>query len=181
MKLALIPPFAYAAQMLRTDYQLVLPECFRNEHYTRVVYNMRMNDPKVYNAFEQFIILDNGAAEGNAWHPQALMAIGREFRVSEIVIPDELGDLEITLDMLEFFEDNTSEEDRSQFGFMGVVQGGNIAQIGRCAEAFADKDYVTTVGIPRHLLDTLGDKHARIQIYAALHGRFGNRFQFHFL
>jgi hypothetical protein len=165
MRLALIPPFCMAGYMTQTDYQLVLPECFRDEGYTRTVYSLDRKEAC-------WITLDNGAAEGKAWHPQALMAIGREFKVSEVVIPDELGDMEITLDMLEWFEDETTLEDRQEFDYMGVLQGANMSQLMQCAEVFLEKPYVTCLGIPRHLLDTLGDKHARIVVATELHNRF---------
>jgi hypothetical protein len=175
MRLATIPPFCLNKYMLLSDYQLVLPECFRNEPYTETVYQMRKPGRS------DFIILDNGAAEGNAWHPQALLAVGREFQVNEIVIPDMLGEKDATLDMLEAFIGDTTEEERQAFKWMGVPQGATFNDFVECVEAFASLPFVSTVGVPRHMLQTLGDNMARVTFAKWIDKEFTGRFDIHFL
>jgi len=177
MKLAVIPPYCFSTMMCLQDYQLLLPQCFHSEEYTRVAYAFS-RDPK-FN--DTYVMLDNGAAEGEAWHPQALIVIGREFEVDEIVVPDILADYHGTLDMLEWFQNETSETDRRGFGWMGVLQGTNMSQLLSCAEAYAETDFISSFGIPRHLLETVGDKHIRLFLANELFKRYGDDYDMHFL
>lgn len=161
--------------MLLSDYQLVLPECFRNEDYTNTVYAMR--DPK---RTQQYIILDNGAAEGEAWHPVALWHVAKEFKCDEIVIPDMLGEKNGTLDLLEDFVAQMTMEQIHAFNWMGVIQGQTWEEFLDCAEAFAEMDFVTTIGIPRHAVQTIGHSNARINLAHHIHYRWP-KLQIHFL
>jgi len=175
VKLALIPPFAFAGDMLLSNYQLVLPECFRSDVYTAKVYAMRAQGRS------DFIMLDNGAAEGNAWHPQALQAIAREFKVDEIVVPDMLGEKDGTLDLLEQYEKELTPDELREFRHMGVPQGQTEIEFMACIDAFAEKMWIDTIGVPRHMLQTLGNKFARVRLANWIIQRHPGRFKVHYL
>jgi hypothetical protein len=86
---------------MRTEYQLMLPQLLWDERYT-AQYAAHCVDPN------QYVILDNGAAEGEDWDFDKLLVVADAMRVDELVIPDVLGNAEQTrtlaMECLEYFE-----------------------------------------------------------------------------
>jgi hypothetical protein len=89
VKLALIPPYKYLKWTNTTDYQLMLPQLLWSERYASR-YRAHCDDP------EQYVILDNGAAEGEEWSFEQLHIIAEEWGIDEVVLPDVMGDAEAT-------------------------------------------------------------------------------------
>lgn len=158
MKLALIPPFCRLHDTARTDYQLMLPHLISNVSYADTYGRLcRTNG--------QYVILDNGAAEGEAPSWNHLVGIAQEFGVDEFVVPDILGNQVQTQESaLEF---------RKEFPFftndkkmMYVVQGKTYEEFLASAQWVLepDQEWIDVIGIPRHMISTVGDPLARIRL-----------------
>jgi hypothetical protein len=177
VKIALIPPISLLDNIFRTDYQLLLP------HLT--------NDMTYYDAYREarkrgdFLILDNGAAEGHKADNEELLATAEDIMVQEVVMPDVLGDLEGTkqevLDFNEHLYRPTNIAELHDFRYMGVIQGQTWNDVITCIDFYNSFDHVTTLGIPRILLDTLGDPEARLSVCRNITERYGSRFALHLL
>jgi hypothetical protein len=154
MKLALIPPYSQMNSVFRTNYQLVLPEHLSNKHYQESYMMARRNG--------DYLIMDNGAAEGNLLSPGELRSMSLGLMVNEIVVPDVLGDMYATLTMAkQFFQFGVD----SRFKYMGVVQGQSFDECCACVEAFhADQGNITVLGIPRHLIMTCHRQNIRSEL-----------------
>lgn len=160
MKIAFIPPYSLLEWTEQTHYQLCLPHLFSNNSYhTR--YARYCKDPN------QFVIMDNGAAENKLATVQVLMALATKLKPNEVVIPDAMGDYRETIRLAQIFYDECIpplEFPRPPFSFMFVVQGQNQNEVLESAEWAASKSWIHTLGIPRHLITTLKDQLARVHI-----------------
>lgn len=168
IKLALIPPIEHVNSIRNTDYQLLLPQLFTEPKYTRAYLRARRDG--------DFMILDNGIAEGIETNQVELHTRARQLMVNEIVVPDTLGDLAATVQQAKQFEPCA----RAEFRYMGVVQGQSLNECYTCIRAFSDMPYIRTLGIPRHLLTTINED-ARALIVAFVRRNFGWRFSMHLL
>lgn len=160
MQLALIPPYSMATQTaLRSKYHLVLPQCLENDQYAEYVRRAA--------ARGDFIMLDNGVAEGVSSDNQQLARIAEEYGVNEIVLPDVMHDWEAsckrTLASADYFAGNTSSK------LAVVVQGNDFTEVMRCIEKILDglDWHISTICIPRNLLKKMG-KYARCRIAAEI-------------
>lgn len=109
-----------------------------------------------------YIILDNGAAEGVEFGPKHLHTIAEFLGANEIVVPDVLGDTEETLARALAF----SRYARPEFRYMAVIQGQSVDEALKCLNAFTSMPtlaYVTTIGIPR-ILSTTVHKNFRLTL-----------------
>jgi hypothetical protein len=174
MKLALIPPFSLIDDIFRTDYQMLLPN-IGNERYAEAYKATRKRG--------DYVILDNGAAEGVMPDYDTLMGIAFDQMVNEIVAPDVLGDSEQTIrEVLDFDKYLRSHEhDVSQFNFMGVVQGQTWSDVCKVIDFYSRLDWITAIGVPRILCDTLGEPDARVGVVRTVQTDYGSRFQIHLL
>jgi len=170
MQLALIPPFSRLSDTKLTQYQLMLPECLRNQEYAATYYH-HTNDDGTY------LILDNGAAEGDLWEPEGILAVANEFQVDEIVIPDVIGNRIKTAEKCVEWYDKFFD---SKFKHMLVAQGQTVEE---CVDliGMVDGFDIDTIGIPRHLAKTTGERDARLHLAHALWDLYGDRFDYHFL
>jgi hypothetical protein len=82
MKLALIPPKCFIDDIFRTDYQLVVPGTNGIDSYRE---SRKRGD---------FIILDNGAPEGQPLDNHGLMNLALTLMPQEIIIPDTMQDFQ---------------------------------------------------------------------------------------
>lgn len=151
MKLALIPPYSQMITTVRTDYQLVLPEHLANKQYQEAYITARRNG--------DYLILDNGAAEGNLLSHGELRGMALGLMVNEIVVPDVLGNMDETLQLTkDFFRFGVDH----RFKYMGVVQGKTFDECCACVEAYYETfGEITVLGIPRHLISTCDDDQVR--------------------
>jgi hypothetical protein len=155
VKLALIPPFSYLSDTKLTRYQLMLPHLVTNEAYSYTYEELGDNK-------DQFVILDNGEAEGVQQDWFDLQDMARSYRVNEIVLPDVIADRRETQKRVA--EAMTQWQRIPNVGLMYVLQGKTWGEIEWSFEDACHYSAVTTIGIPRHLPETLGYKHARWNI-----------------
>ena len=173
MKLALIPPHQYVGHMFATNYHLLLPECMTNERYMGIAYELCHNP-------SHYVILDNGAAEGKLVGPEPLFTIADELQVNEIVIPDVLTDAMSTVEELHKFMRYASDRP-VQYNYMFVCQGTTVDECLWTIDRAMFYSNINTIGIPKHLLQTLDDKQVRLKLVKEIMKHFGGRFELHLL
>lgn len=136
-----------------------------------------------------YVILDNGAAEGHLAPNYALWEMVETIRPSELVVPDAMGSLDDTIVAArQFFKGDyvTKSEKYPDMKYMAVVQGVSRVDLHRCIDAFVGLP-VNVVGIPRHLLSTAvlrkAESRASIRIDLAnwIEETYPGRFQVHLL
>lgn len=159
MKLALIPPIDLLDLTSLTEMQLMLPHLVSNDRYA-YTYHYHCKDP------EQFVILDNGEAEGVSIDPNRLLEIAFDFAVDQIVVPDTIGDATATMRNLDWFIDFLHRKGipSSQISLMFVAQGKNLMEVRESIHHAMNYNEVHTIGLPRHLLTTTGIHDARHQL-----------------
>lgn len=172
MHVALIfPPALLKKYGETTRYHLVLPHLYPQRRY-KDFYRERSETG-------DYIILDNGAAEGFKFGLTHLYQVAQDMGVHEIVVPDTLGDMNDTIAKGLAFTRYT----RGEYRYMAVAQGQSIKEIMQCIDMYATDAkfaYVTTVGIPRliNIFDPIG----RIKITEFIIEKGYNRaLEFHYL
>lgn len=160
MKLAIIPPLCYPFRYNESgdNYQLLLPQLWdkveRRQSYTEAAaLNHRRGG---------FTILDNGAAEDAPYDWDELLKLARRFHVNEVILPDVLGDAEKTKAAVDaVFEDTWHPT--NHFGLMGVVQGQTTEECCDLIQHYLGMQgrTLTSIGLPRCLIRTLGVDQAR--------------------
>jgi hypothetical protein len=171
VKAALIPPKGFYNSAVQSDYHLVLAQ-ITDPNYIDVYGNVPPDN---------YIIMDNGAAEGATVRDSILLHRARVLGVDEIVVPDEIGDSEGTIARAHrFFGSMQKEPDWSKYKYMGVVQSkGDHGGIMECIHAFAEMP-INVLGVPRHLVDY--DKYGRYNILSMIKGYgYHKRFEVHLL
>jgi len=172
LRAALIPPMGAEYSALSSDIHLVLPlkECRDNPDYLAAYrHAWRRGD---------YLILDNGCAEGKIVDNRVLIQFARTINAHEVVAPDVMGDGPLTLRRTVEFVRYVPEA--RNYSIMGVLQGENIQQVLRLAEAFAQLPIITAVGIPKILVSTI-DHEVRARVAANILKVYGNRFEIHLL
>lgn len=151
MRLAFIPPFSLLETTFQTDYQLMLPQLVdRDERYS-YAYSKHCQDP------DTFVILDNGAAEGEQVHDKHLLETAIRFRVDELVIPDVMCNRTATLDKAGRFWRDWHDLHLWKFvRRMFVVQGSNYSEFLSCILWATEQEWIDTIAIPRHAVTTCG-------------------------
>lgn len=173
-KLALIPPFSLLDEV-SGEYYMYLPQLMKSPAYADFV--KRTNTEKAYT------MLDNGAFEGMKTSATKLVELAIRMNVNEVVIPDVLHDAEGTIKALEEFHHETLQlRITSAVGlkYMAVPQGRTIIECMDCLEEFAKYHFVTTVGLPKHLVRTV-TRTARVQLASYIRTKWGSRFEIHLL
>lgn len=179
MRAALIPPRGYEDTALRSDIHLLLPleETLSNIHYLRYAKQARDRG--------DYIILDNGAAEGRLVEVQTLLDAARFFDAHEIVGPDILGDYEGTHDLMQFFIRSFRNEVNAGwvaglYKIQGVLQGETHYERRRLLQFYADQPEIRVIGIPKVLVKSEGDD---IRAYVAnlIMQDYPDRFELHLL
>lgn len=161
MRAALIPPKGYywtATQY--SDYHLALAQILDEEYrltYSTTTFNY------------DFIIIDNGAAEGNAVDDETLLYRAAQIGANEIVLPDVMKDMKGTIDRVTQFLHANAFIDEN---LMGVVQGTTMTEVEACIAFYVTNHRINTLGIPRHLITTLGDEHARTHILQHIQDKY---------
>ena len=172
MNVALIcPPHLLEKYGKRTKYHLVLPHLIRHQKYLDF-YQIRSSEG-------DFVILDNGAAEGLEYGAKHLLTLGANIEADEIVVPDTIGDANDTLAKAQYFARYADPA----FQYMFVLQGRTAEEVMFCLRALDNGNmfsYITTIGIPRHLHSI--DKHLRATLaeYMMVE-HFNDKFDIHFL
>jgi len=168
MKLALIPPRSSLIDTENTGYHLLLPE--------------HADDPMYYGYYSwrracgDFLMLDNGVAEGKPTDPEDLLGIAYKYMVNEVVVPDILCNASATIRAAWDFEKYASEA--TAFKYVGVVQGSTYDDLVMCMHDLAMLEYISTLAIPRHVETTIGES-TRLRLVA--HANKYYRHQIHLL
>ncbi len=176
MKIAFIPPHSLLHYTERTNYQLYLPHLIKDINY----FNTYL---KYCSREEQFVILDNGAAEDETLTSLDLVALAMRMRPDEVVIPDVIGDMRATIAAAEAFWFDVipaKEFTPLPFSLMFVAQGQTFLEVMKSANWACQQDWISTIGIPRHLVTTLGDPLARVRVANVIQGHNYSK-QIHFL
>jgi hypothetical protein len=176
MRPALIPPKGLYGTTVASDIHLCLAQIDDPDYWTH--YTRR---PET-----DYLIMDNGAAEGKMVGDEFLLDRADVMKADEVVMPDVMEDAEATIErahdfMLTYHKWIGGRSDMPQwFKFMGVVQSqGDMGGIMRL-DAFKTMPYVTTIGIPRHLVRH--DRYFRYQILSHIRGmELDKRFEVHLL
>lgn len=166
MRLALIPPIELLEYTDETDLQLMLPQLLSNDVY-RYVYQRHCDDP------HQYVILDNGIAEGVETQAGQLIKTAHQFGVDEIVIPDIMLDARGTLNEYEKFWDYAREsESLKGLKTMFVLQGRNEDELFTMADHACNPRFrAHVIGIPRHTLVTCNNERIRRSLSRYIHSR----------
>ena len=131
---------------------MVLPHLAHQKRYKDFFRQRDKND---------YIILDNGAAEEFEFGTKHLFTIANHLGAHEIVVPDALGDTEETLARALAFGRYADPKYR----YMGVAQGQSFQEVLKCMNAYLEMgslNYITTIGLPRLL--TYQDKRMRVTL-----------------
>jgi hypothetical protein len=158
MKLALIPPTDLLDYTGETDYQLMLPQQMLNDGLYYETYKALCEHP------EQYVILDNGVAEEVPfdWDPLVQMAIFHE--VDELVIPDKMLDYEGNIQTcISFCAGHASLLKDLGIKLMFVTQATNWEDLMSSIDFAAHTQDIDTIGIPRHLVETIGNANVRAE------------------
>lgn len=176
MKVGLIPGRGLEPYALRSDFHLALPivDCIHNKGYVETY--------RQAGAEGGYIVLDNGAADGGLVSNTRLMQVAHMLDVHEIVAPDVFYDKAGTVSRVsEFMRWLSDHEDGAYYKVMAVVQGTSMASLRKCVEVYSTINAISVVGLPRHMLTTLNQKAARIDMANWIKENFGERFQIHLL
>lgn len=158
MKIAVIPPISLLPWSLSSTYQLMLPQLLYSGVY-KTFFQYLCNDAS------QYVILDNGAAEGYHCTDKELVSLALEYRPDEIVIPDVIGDGPATFTRVQQFLKSTNN-----WKTVGVRKG--VVAAGKDKhEAFSTvlallhkfDEHIDVIYIPRSLVRP-DDKDARIRL-----------------
>jgi hypothetical protein len=150
MKLAFIPPISCLNSLQKTDYQLALANVAGQEDYFKAYRTAADRG--------DYVILDNGAAEGEQVSDGMLLTTASMLHATEIVIPDTLYEDDDTIAKALAFQDTVADEYAGDdpFKYMFVAQGRNIADFMRCITWAIQKEWIDTIALPKHMLMTLG-------------------------
>jgi hypothetical protein len=105
-----------------------------------------------------------------------LIKTARYIRADEIVVPDIMGNAQKTIALAYKFEAFAE----SNMNYMGVVQGKNIAEIIKCATALSFLEYITVLGLPRVLANTI-HRDIRVNFCESLRDMYDRQLPIHCL
>jgi hypothetical protein len=160
---------------MQSDFHLVLAQITEVNYISSYMYGPDDDD---------FIVLDNGAAEGNMVGMGELLQRAVAYAADEIVLPDVIGNAEATINLVKdamYQWRNHPVGAQVPVRAMAVVQSsGASSEWQECIKAFEKIDAIKTLGIPRHFLDK--DKWMRHQVVSWIKGMgLDERFEVHLL
>ena len=171
MKAALIPPKGYEYTALSSNIHLGLPlwETRTNPDYIDYL--------RAAHERGDYIIMDNGCAEGKLVDSKTLMEFAHSVLADEVVAPDVMGFMQPTLTTtMQFVEEIRGE----QINVMGVLQGQSIHEIEELLSHYVITPTITAVGIPKVHVKHSFD-HSRANIARLIMERYPGRFEIHLL
>jgi hypothetical protein len=171
MRLAIIPPLGFERYFPMSDgiqMGLCVGSCINSPWYTTALTEAsRRGD---------YVILDNGAAEGDRCANRVLKETANLINAREIVLPDVIGQRGRTLTDIQTYLKYHSDSTKN---YMAVVQGRDFDDLRRFVKDVVDLQ-VLTLGIPRDLVATI-TLSARLDLANWIESEFPGRFQIHFL
>lgn len=169
IKLCLIPPRGLEQHMLNGDMIMSLAQLVAEPgEYSSTL--LKMNKSK-------FVIMDNGANEGEELSYLDLEYRANYLNIDELVLPDVLGNSTATLAAsADFLRQRTVPLKH----YMGVVQGEDLPQLHHLVDAYSKMRGITTLGLPRLLLKQIGVS-CRIDLANWIDANYSGRFALHLL
>jgi len=143
------------------NYHLLLAhDVYANPHAYASIFRRDVED--------LYIIMDNSLIELGYPAPMEQMREAcKTVRADIVVLPDYLGELEMTLEASEKYAKQYNLNDIGPL--MGVPQGKNYTEIMGCATELAGIENVQALGIPRHITEVgINGAHSRWGIVEAL-------------
>ena len=139
MQTAIIPPIDLLTEKLveSQEMYMFLPHLLDREEYRAHITRC-----------EGYRILDNGAAEGTTYEFDALNSIAATFYIDEVVIPDVIGDCDLTIELARWAGSAAKPQGVK---WMAVVQGQKISEVLKCWREMLRLEWVDVIGVPRHL------------------------------
>jgi hypothetical protein len=172
VKVGLIPPRGLENLALRSKFHLALaiPDLMDRRAYGGMYKRaVKLGD---------FLILDNGIAEGLPCPMDRLRAYAEYVNANELVALDIMRDAQATVRVVRKY---FAGDGVPPIPHMAVAQGEKMDDFKFCVNEFAGIKEIRTVGIPRHMLETLDAKACRIDLANWIDDKFPKRFSLHFL
>lgn len=102
-----------------------------------------------FKSSKKYIILDNGIAEDNLIPNNELVDLAVELKVSEVIIPDVIGDYKRTKKMREsFLRKYFLILSENKIKIQSVIQGCNLREYKKCLSELHQDNRVDVIGIP---------------------------------
>lgn len=144
----------------------------KDNPYYMCLANVSAKDPKYAKFYGRcagkhgsFVLMDNGAAEGDQLSIEELIAEYEKIKPSQVVLPDTLLDGKDTLRKsraaLETIK--TYYSGNPPFTFMAVPQGRTLSEWAECAEEFVQWPDVKAIGISKFLVNETGEIYIRAE------------------
>jgi len=187
VKVALIPPKGWESYLTSSTGVLMA-----------LALETTMDSPAYMTAFKllktastnKWIMLDNGAAEGQQCKNGALIRFAAQLEADEIILPDVMGSRTETMSRVSDFFRNTKWD--RELSYMGVVQGDSIRHAQQCVHEYAElivrqRDFpnelrpIKTLGIPRRLITVTDSMSVRIDLAQWIQEQYPDRFGIHML
>lgn len=178
MKAALIAPFGYEDTVLVSTIHLVLPlvETLVNDRYVAAYMRAKQRG--------DYLIMDNGAAEGRLRPTEVLINCVETFEADELVAPDVLGETAVTHDLVQQFlqelELIEAIEGPKPFAVQAVLQGFKHDDRAYLLDYYAQQERITVIGIPKVTI-AHGSDGVRARIAEYIQSEYPNRFKIHLL
>lgn len=167
MKTAMIVPHSCLYMTRGLDYHMILPQIMLgNEAYHKFYKEVATG----------YKIVDNGAAEGDRCSDEDLFWAAREVDANCIVIPDEMGHAQETIELVRQFGEQGQDEEYI-YDYMAVIQGKSYSDIVRCLDFYDTQPWITAIALPRLLCNTV-HRDVRISFATAFESFIKGRFKF---
>lgn len=166
MKTAIITPPTLLGRVVDTKYNLILAHWLHNKRYADYYSHPGAG----------FVIMDNGAAEGEMpTHAELLKIAVTGQKPSALVCPDVLFDKEETLKEVMRFRNRAAYHD-GLMDFWAVAQGRTYEEVRDCALEYIERSvfrWIEGICLPR--LMNREDPYARARLADELHDRLDGR------
>lgn len=123
-----------------------------------------------------YVLMDNGAAEGEQLSNEELLRCYGRIHPNEIVLPDTLCDGKDTLKKMDEALELFVESERLPYRIMAVPQGKDFDEWSACAEVMVQDRRIHTIGVSKFLQMTTGTiwiRHAAVERLALLMEVYG--------
>jgi len=174
VELALIPPKGLEQYALLSNFQLPLAHVTEPEYLGVYATAQKRGD---------YLILDNGVAEGVTLRAKDLIVRAGRMGVSELVLPDVMNDHAATLATIGKFLGDAKQMPHAYYNtlkLMAVAHGASARLAQTLIDAVASMPEVAVIGIPRCAIGSqnLG---VRIDLANWINETFPGRFEIHLL
>lgn len=171
LKMAAIVPQNFLEITAESKMHMALAHLVGEEAYAEYTYFFKHRNK------DSFCILDNGVIEGNPMPIDIILERAALIQADEIVLPDAYKDAAKTIEMIdEAIQYIETHPDAYKCKLMAVPQGASMEEWVDCAKQIIDKfgAFIHTIGIPKHLIDTCGQRDARLFAISSLKDEIPN-------